>query len=247
MKARLGLTARLIVAALVVVVALIGANVAFVIAERRANLRDELAQITWRVANGLVAEYESYLAGIVASASNYATNNARYRDAVLGFDGSYDARIAIYNALTNLQSSYPAIANAYVMLPGQLITFRSFTGEFAESSRFPELELASKMVPGVSMEIVHERTVGRLGAETEVSTLLVRPFRAIGRPDVVVIADISVASLRRELHDRIPLLDRFSVTEGSPVTLLADLDDAGALTVSAVSQAFDRAFVLTLS
>jgi AraC-like DNA-binding protein len=246
-KTRLGLTARLIIAALIVVVALIAANVTFVVAERRANLRDELTQITQRIAREVVGEYEAYLAGIVASASNYATNNTRYRDAVLGFDGSYDARIAIYNALANLQSSYPAIVNSYVMLPSQLITFRSFTGEFAESHRFAEFELASAMVPGVSMEIVHDRTVVLLGSESVVSTLLIRPFRSIGRPDVVVIADVSVSSLHRELRERIPLLDRFSLGEGSPETLLPGVEEPGALTVSEVSSAFDRAFVVTLS
>lgn len=240
-----GLTARLLIAALLVVVGLVIVNVTFFVAERRAALRGELAQITERVADELVANYETYLGGIVASASNYAFSNATYRDAALGFDGSYDARVAIYNALINLQSGFPAIVNAYVVLPEGVITFRLFTGEFTESDRLPEFELASQMAPGVAVDIVHERHLDQPGVDSVVSTLLIRPFRAIGRPDVIVMTDVSVVALQRKLADRVPLLERFSVTSGSPDEM-GIVPESGELMAAAVSTSFDRGFQLTL-
>jgi AraC-like DNA-binding protein len=130
------------------------------------------------------------------------------------------------------------------MLPGELITFRAITGEFADSTRYPEFELATGMVPGVSMEVVHDRVTVEQG-ESPVTTLLVRPFRSIGRPDVVVIVDVSQASLRRELQNRIALLDRFTISEGAPDEPTPD-DEDGSTVATVVSSTFGRRFTVTL-
>lgn len=242
----MGLTARLVAAALAVGAVLIAANVAFFLAERHAAYRDDLVDLTEEVALQLVRDYESYLSGIIAAANAYATANSAYRDAVLAFDGGYDARVAIYGALVNLQSGYSAIQNSYLMLPGELITFRSFTGEFAEPGRFPEYELATQMVPGVTMEIIHDRTISRGGSSIAVSTLLIRPFRSLGRPDAVIIVDIGIEAINRHLRDRVTLFDHFSVEQGEPGRSTPTSANSNSPTAVATSASFDRAFYVTL-
>lgn len=241
---------RLLVGALILVVAYLVANVGFYLIRSYGAYRQELEGVAQAIVDRVRDEYDELVESMIREVLVSTDRAGPFRDALLGYDGSYDHRVALFEGLLRIQAIADSSVSAYALLSPGYLVFSSESGRFSLSGAFYDREAVSVLRSVRGATLFPQRGYRYLSSQRILTSIAVRVPDPVRHAAVLV--NFDHAALERNLLAGIPGASdhRLLIVAPESVEDMVQRDEATMLSwpVRAVSRSrsFDRAFVLDL-
>ncbi|MFW5742894.1 MAG: helix-turn-helix domain-containing protein [Spirochaetota bacterium] len=241
---------RLLGGALILVVVYLVANTGFYLVRSYAAYREELEGVAQAIVDLVRAEYDSLLESTIREALVSSERPGVFRDALLGYNGSYEHRVALLNGLSEILAVADHSVSAYALLTPGDRGFSTESGEFQASGAFYDHEAVPHMRSVRGVALWPERVLRRFSNERLLTSVVVRVPDPVRHAAIMINFDFH--RLKRALAAEAPGAAEHEFRIASPAELDEVAEDARGTLLSrpvratARSRSFDRVFVLDL-